>query len=361
MPTRRIRPCRILKIMIRKYIDKNAVSASPEDSDDLMSLRRVIKPGDRITGDTIRTIKQEKEYSRPDKGQRVKIRIALNVEKVSLDDVLDRLRVGGTIIESNNESIPHGTHHSLVVRINDRITISKKRWSEIEQKLINSRGDQENFVLLAIDTACCGIARLRGTHLESLPNIYSGAGGKRYKTDFNIEKFFEQVRRALLHAVGKDGTVIIFGPGETKRRLQNFLQKGDTYSMHIAEGIDSGGEDGIHVFTKSQAMRDIMSDSKLARVSHIIDEIMMLANKKSKRFTMGLEETARADEAGAIKLLVFSDKSIQTYDEEKVIRLLNGAEGKGAETFGVDSSTDLGLRITGLGGIVSILRYSIDT
>ena len=38
------------------------------------------------------------------------------------------------------------------------------------------------------------------------------------------------------------------------------------------EGIDSGGEDGIYTFTKSQTMREIMSESKLAKVSSIIDE-----------------------------------------------------------------------------------------
>ena len=51
--------------------------------------------------------------------------------------------------------------------------------------------------LLQIDTADCGIARLKGTHLEFMPNIYSGSGGKRYKTNFNIEKFFEQVQKAV--------------------------------------------------------------------------------------------------------------------------------------------------------------------
>ena len=70
-----------------------------------------IKENDKVIGDTTRVLKQEKDYSRPDKGERIKVRIALTVEKISLDDVLDRLRVGGTIFESSNESIPHGSHH----------------------------------------------------------------------------------------------------------------------------------------------------------------------------------------------------------------------------------------------------------
>ena len=114
-----------------------------------------------------------------------------------MDGVLDRLRVGGTISESSNESVPHGSHHSFILKLNDGITISKKKWLPIEKKLLESSNNQINFVLVAIDTADCGIARLRGTHIEFLPNIYSGSGGKRYKTNFNIEKFFEQTQQAI--------------------------------------------------------------------------------------------------------------------------------------------------------------------
>ena len=108
-------------------------------------------------------------------------------------------------------------------------------------------------------------------------------------------------------------------------------------------------------------MKEIMSESKLAKVSSIIDEIMLRANKKSRKFTMGFEETLKANQFGAVELLVFSDKAIQTNDEKKVIELLNDAESKGVKTYSVDSSTDIGLRVTGLGGMVSLLRYAIES
>ena len=75
-------------------------------------MRRIIKHGDRVIGNTTRVLKRDQDYSRPDKGERIRVRIALIVEKIALDGVLDKLRVGGTILESSNESVPHGTHHS---------------------------------------------------------------------------------------------------------------------------------------------------------------------------------------------------------------------------------------------------------
>ena len=347
--------------MITKIIDENLISVIPEDSEDLLNLRRIIKEDDKVIGDTTRVLKQDKDYSRPDKGERIKVRIALVVEKISLDGVLDRLRVGGTISESSNESVPHGSHHSFILKLNDGITISKKRWLPIEKKLLESSNNQVSFVLVAIDTADCGIARLRGTHLEFMPNIYSGSGGKRYKTSFNIEKFFEQIQQAIL-SIFKDGDIIVvFGPGETKKRFANFIQKSQKYEIHVVEGIDSGGEDGIYTFTKSQTMHEIMSDSKLAKAASIIDEIMILANKKSRKFTMGYNETFNANQMGAVESMVFSDKAIQDNDEQQIIDFLNNVESKGVKIYSVDSSTDIGLRVTGLGGIVSLLRYSMES
>ncbi len=349
--------------MITKIIDENSISVMPEDSDDLLNLRRIIKEDDKVIGDTTRVQKQDKDYSRPDKGERIKVRIALTVGKISLDDVLDRLRIGGTISESSNESVPHGSHHSFILKINDGITISKKKWLPVEKNLLESSNNQVGFVLVAIDTGDCGIARLRGTHLEFIPNIYSGSGGKRYKTNFNIEKFFEQVQQAVSTVLKEGDLIVVFGPGETKKRFANFIQKPQNiqkYKVQVVEGIDSGGEDGIYIFTKSQTMKEIMSDSKLAKASSIIDEIMLLANKKSGKFTMGFDETFNANQIGAVESLVFSDKAIQD-NEQKMMDFLNDVESKGVKIYSVDSSTDIGLRVTGLGGIVSLLRYAIGS
>ena len=192
-----------------------------------------------------------------------------------------------------------------------------------------------------------------------MPNMYSGSGGKRYKTNFNIEKFFEIVQQAISTILKKEDIIIIFGPGETKKRFSNHIQKSQKFNVKVVEGIDSGGEDGIYIFTKSQTMKEIMSDSNLSKASSIIDEIMVLANKKSRKFTMGFDETYNANQMGAVESLVFSDKAIQD-GEQRMVDFLNDVEEKGVKIYSVDSSTDIGLRVTGLGGIISLLRYTIE-
>ena len=349
--------------MITKIIDENSISCVPEDSDDLIILRRVIKSGDKIVGETIRVVKQEKDFARPDKGERIKIGLSLEVEKISLDNVLDRIRVGGIIKESNNESVPHGSHHSFIIKIDQPFNLLKKKWASVEKKLVTTKDNNPTFILIAIDTSDCGIGKLKGTHLHITPNIYSGSSGKQYKTNFKIENFFEEILKALLPVVKANYQIIVFGPGETKKKFVNFLAKtqiGQNNEIKTIEGVDSSGEDGIHIFTKSKSMKEIISNSKLAKVSGIIEQVMFLANKKSRKFTMGLEETRKANQYGAIDSLIFSEKIIQSHDEQDVINFLNDVESKGSKIYSVDATTDAGLRVTGLGGIISILRFAIE-
>lgn len=341
-----------------------------EDADDLFSLRRIIEDGDYVIADSTRVIKQVGEYARPDKGERIKVRVSIRVENISFDQSIDRLRIAGIITASSNELVSKGTHHSLTLRVGDSITIDKgRKWSNLEINILRKAGDTSGFILIAIDTQEAAIAKLSGTHLEIIPNIYSGKSGKRYpqavKKDSKTESFFEDIARTIsgLLIMEKDRfRAIIFGPGETKRRFYNFLSTTTDIDKNIflvLEGIDVAGEDGIYVFLRSSAMKEVMKTSKLASVSYIVDEIMSLVSKGENKFAIGIHEVQNAASIKAVNNLVLSDSIFRTAAESEVIRLLNLLEGQGAKVYAVDSSTDIGMRVSALGGVVALLRYAI--
>ena len=345
----------------------------PEDADDLLTLRRIIENGDYIIADTTRVIKQTKEYARPDKGERIKVRVSIRVENISLDDIVDRLRITGIITNTDNELVPRGTHHSLTVQVGDTITIDKNRkWNDVETNILRRAGNSTNFILVAIDAQEAAVAKVSGTHLKIIPNIYSGQSGKRYqhvaKNNPNIEIFFEDIAKTIQSmfsaaaSADNSSTIIIFGPGETKRRFYNALvekQKLEKGKVTLIDGVDVAGEDGIFVFLRSSALKEAMSSSKLATVSSILDEIMRLVHNGDSKYAMGMQEISNAASIKAIEYLVFSDSIFKTTDENDIVKLLNLVESQGAKSFAVDSSTDIGWRVSSLGGIVALLRYSI--
>lgn len=341
-----------------------------EDADDLFSLRRIVEGGDYVIADSTRLIKQVGEYARPDKGERIKVRLSIRVENISFDQSIDRLRISGVITASSSELVSKGTHHSLTLRVGDPITIDKgRKWSDLEISILRKPGDASGFILIAVDTQEAAIAKLSGTHLEIIPNIYSGKSGKRYpqaiKKDSKTESFFEDIARTIssLFITGKDTfKAIIFGPGETKRRFYNFLSSAtelDKSTFLVLEGIDVAGEDGIYVFLRSSAMKEVMKTSKLASVSLIVDEIMSLVSKGENKFAIGIHEVRNAASMKAINHLVLSNSIFETAAESEIIRLLNLLEGQGVKVYAVDSSTDIGMRVSALGGIVALLRYAI--
>jgi protein pelota len=344
----------------------------PEDADDLLTLRRIIENGDYVFADTTRVIKKVKEFARPDKGERIKVRVSVRVESISLDDIVDRLRITGIITNTDNELVPRGIHHSLTVQVGDTITVDKNRkWNDVETNILKRSGNSTNFILVAIDAQEAAVAKISGTHLKIIPNIYSGQSGKRYqhaaKNNPNIEIFFDGIAKTIQSmfsaaAAENNSTIIIFGPGETKRRFYNLLvekYKLEKGKVSLIDGVDVAGEDGIFVFLRSPAIKEAMSSSKLATVSSILDEIMRLVHKGDAKYAMGMQEVSNAASIKAIEYLVFSDSIFKTTDENDVVKLLNLLESQGAKSFAVDSSTDIGWRVSSLGGIVALLRYSI--
>jgi protein pelota len=345
----------------------------PRDADDLFTLRRTIENGDFVVGDTTRVIKHLKEYGRPERGERVKVRVSLKVESTALYDAVDRLRITGIITNTDNELVSRGSHHSMTVRIDDTIMIEKERkWQNAELSILTRSGNTEDFILVAIDTQVASVAKVSGTHIKLIPNIYSGQSGKRYKSSRksnpNIESFFEDVAKTIQSIVNNDGDndpcrAIIFGPGEAKRKLHNFLgtekYRFEKEKLTIVDGVDVAGEDGIYVFLRSSALKEAMSSSKLAAVSSILDDVLKLVHNGELKYGMGLEEVTYAASIKNIECVVFSDAIFKTSDEDTVLKVLNSIESYGGKIYAVDSSTDIGLRVSSLGGIVALLRYSI--
>jgi protein pelota len=342
----------------------NAFIIIPEDSDDLFILRRILEKDDLIIADTTRLIKQVKEYGRPDKGERVKVRVAIKVEQSKLDSAVDRLRISGIITDTNNEMVPKGMHHSLSVHAGDIVIVDKGRgWRDIELRMLKRSASGASFILVAIDTQEAAVAKVSGTNVKVIPNIYSGQSGKRYQTkNPNIETYLIDIAKTVSSIIGENDKVIIFGPGETRRRFFNILVSKENIlkeRVKVVDGLDVAGEDGIFVFLRSAAMREVMSASKLAAVSSMLDKVMLMVNRGEAKFAMGMNEVSQAAALKAIEAVVFSDSIFKTADEEVIVKLLNLIESHGAKTFAVDSSTDIGLRVSSLGGIVAILRYAV--
>jgi protein pelota len=102
-----------------------------------------------------------------------------------------------------------------------------------------------------------------------------------------------------------------------------------------------------------------MSSSKISFVSAILENIMLQVSRGEEKYVMGFREVDEAIKLKSVESLVFSNSIFKDLKEEQIINMLNTAETYGANVYAVDSSTDIGLRVSALGGIVALLRYQI--
>jgi protein pelota len=246
------------------------------------------------------------------------------------------------------------------------IILEKKQWKKIQADILKNSGNDTIYLLISIDIQEAAIALVTGTHVKILPNIYSGQSGKRFQgsrmINANIESFFEEILlgiRSVTNLHAQKQMLILFGPGETKRRFFNFLTKEFNEKITVLEGIDVAGEDGIFVSLRSTSLKELLKASKIGIVSSLLDKLIYLIHSNDPKYAIGVNEVRNAVDNKSIESLIYSNSILEKLDEVEFIDLLNSTEAVGAKIYGVDASTDIGLRVSSLGGIVGLLRFAI--
>ncbi len=355
-------------MIIHRLVPKaGLVVLTPEDAEDLWVIRRIVTAGDLVSGETTRVVKEVGDYVRPDKGERISVSITLKVDHVSLDSALERLRILGEIVSTSNEMVSKGVSHSLAVTPMKKIGLKKEQQqlSQLEISLLKKdKGEEAGFLLVAIDRREAGLGLVKGVHLQIFPTVHSGFSGKFYReAPKPLEPFFKKVEETLQSLFQPGRAVYVFGPGTTRNEFVNYLTKSGSVlapSAQLVEGVDSTGDDGIYLALHSKNLREKISESKLGKAAEMLEEMLRRVSVGDERLAIGFSDAMAAAEAGAVESLLVSDRIFELgVEEEDVIRLLNTVEGRRGAAFLIDPSTDLGVQVSKLGGVVALLRYSV--
>ena len=334
-----------------------------ESSEDLWTLRRLITRGDIVVTRSSRVIKREEEFSRPDKGERVRVTIALAVEEVHLDSSIERVRLRGTIVETSDESVSKAGSHSVTLSPGHSLTLKKERWGHLEIKLVRStEAASKRFILLAIDRRDAGVGALSGSHLSVLTTIESGLGGKMSEEQ-SSKPYFTKVVSVVSQAYGAGDEVVVAGPGNTKNVIANLLKQSlKSAEVRVLEGFDMTGLDGIRFLVKDAAFQQVAKGSMLVEMQQLVTEFVKRVSSGDPRAVHSLPRVKEAAAVGAVEACAVSDDVFSSgIDEDDLVRVLNSIEARGGSVHLADSSMEYGKQISAFGGIVALLRYSLKT
>ncbi len=349
-------------MIVSSFIPKQGTcSLIVESPDDLWTLRRLIRAGDTIVSKSSRVSKREDEYSRPDRGERIKVTIALLVESISLDSSVGRLRVRGRITETSDDSISTAGSHSVSISTGFGLTLKKRDWSSVDTAILNSAKTSRRFLTVAIDRREAGIGLLTGSHLSILSTVDSGASGKGGQ-EVDPEPYLKKVVGVLRNSWREGDMIVVAGPGHTKLSLANRISSDAEMGRNctVVEGFDLSGSDGVRNLVKFEGFRKVARDSILVEVQAIVEEVVTRIARGDGKVAYTLSRVRQAAEAGAVDACVTSDDVFsQNVDEQSVVDTLNIVEQKGGRVFLSDSSLETGKQVSSFGGMVATLRYAL--
>jgi len=354
-------------LIVSEFIPKQGICRlTVESPDDLWTLRRLLAQGDTVVTKSSRVSKREGDYTRPDKGERIKVTIALKIEGITLDSSVGRLRIRGKIVEASDDSVTKAGSHSLLISPGQELTIKKEDWGPSDTRVLSSStASERRFLLVAIDRREAGVGLLTGSHLTIVSTLESGASGKggSSQKEVDMQPYFRKVLELLKATRREDDVVVVAGPGNTKLTMENLLRKDPDLRKNevLVEGFDLSGADGVRALVKSDGFRKVASDSVLVEVQEAVEEAIRRISRGERRIAYTLARVSEAANAGAVeKCIVSDDVFTNNLDENELVKTLNGIEEKGGKVFLCDSSLETGKQVSALGGIVALLRYDLS-
>ena len=142
------------------------IRLTPENTEDLWHIERILQPGDFIISRTFRRFKA----TEGDAGEKKPVTMKLLVEKVEFSRFANRLRVTGKIIEGTPEEfVQQGSYHTVDIEQDFPFSIIKEKWmshhlARIKQAIAETK--RPKMGMLVLDEGRAIYATLRGYGVE---------------------------------------------------------------------------------------------------------------------------------------------------------------------------------------------------
>lgn len=343
---------------------RGIIDLVPETLDDLWNLSHIIEPGDLVSSKTTRRIQDSTgERLRSDRGIKKTFFLGIRVEEMNYHKYTGKLRATGIIEQGPEDLVPLGSHHTLDLKLNYSIKITKERWSRwsikrLKEAIKASKKPSAVIVAIEDDVADLGIIRQYG--IEYYGPITGSVSGKRVIQKNRkkvITDFFTDVANTLENF--KDiQSIVIAGPGFSKGDFYEFLS--DKYpeqaKIALVESTGAGGRAGIGEVLKKGIIEKMATEGRIAHEMRLVDNVLGEIGKSSNKVTYGKSQVKEAANAGAVQDLLVIDNLVR---ERGIEQVMDVVENMGGKVMIISSEHDGGKQLTALGGIAALLRYNM--
>ncbi|WP_406658202.1 mRNA surveillance protein pelota [Methanolobus sp. ZRKC2] len=332
------------------------IAVTPETLDDLWHLKYIIEKGDIVFALTKRKADSASDKLRPEKMEKKNVRLGIRVEDLEFHRFSNRLRIHGVI----EQGMDTGSYHTLNIEDGTNVSIVKT-WKKDQVERIDeaeASSKRPKVVVVAVEEgdADIGLVRHYGIELYSHITQSSGKGEGTLR-----EAFFSEIVDPLVHAASGSEAIVVAGPGFTKEDFLKYLtsKEPELASRAIVEDTASVGMSGFQEVLKRGAVDRIMEESRIARESKLMDELLKEISTDGK-VSYGLDEVKSAQDFGAIETLLVADEFLRMEREKGSIDdFLQSVEHSRGNIVIFSTIFEPGQKLLSLGGIAALLRFKI--
>jgi protein pelota len=333
------------------------IRLTPENTEDLWHIERILQPGDKIRAKSWRRYKAVEG----DAGEKKAVNLTLGVEKVEFSPFANRLRVTGKILEGTPvEFVQLGSYHTVDVEQDFAVSIIKDKWmahhlSRIKQAITETK--RPKLAMLVLDESKAIFATLRGYGVHYELELENNASMRDEKFDEKAQRFFGEIVKKLQSL--SVGRIIVAGPGFGKENLMKFIkQKSPELGKKIIlEHCSYAERSGINELMKRGVVSKVAGEERAAVELELMDNFSMEIGKDSGLVAYGLAEVRKAVEASAVETLLVEDELLRNSKEIEAV--VEEAEKLKVRLVIFTHDSDGGRELDGYGGFAALLKFRL--
>lgn len=335
---------------------EGAIHLQVQNADDLWHLHNLVETGDLVRAMTYRREEAATDKLRPERGEKVRVKLGIKVEQTEYQDFSDRLRITGVIVEGPQDL---GRHHTLNLGVGDDITLVKQTWREHHMRRIKEAieaTERPQVTVLAIDDEEALIAEIRQMGVREVAVIRADHHGKMFPGSDTRRAYFTQIL-SKLSSMEVGPALLVVGPGFEREEFAKFVR--EKYP-ELAEKIRSHGTSQAGMAGIQEAMRSglgakVLEETRVAQETRLVERLLEEIAKNGL-YAYGPEEVRNAIEAGAVETLLVTDTKVKDLAVEDLMHKVESARGR---VVIVSSRHEAGKKLEGLGGLGAVLRFPI--
>lgn len=335
----------------------NRLRLQIESPEDLYYTSLIIDEGDLVTAWTTRQVRIER-VAESERGERVRVKLTVQVKKVEFQRFSDSLRILGVVVEAPEWLSVKGSHHTIGLKPGDEVEIVKTSLLKHHERLLQLALTATQLIgILSFDVDEAAAALLRPQGLEVIATIGLPKPGKEGSLKEQLKTAIRKVLPQLLASLKSRGArdVVVAAP---RLVLEVLSEVGVTASRFIE--VSEGGLAGLYEMVRRNALRELVTEEVYSKPRDLMKELIERLSRSPGRVAMGLEEVRRAAEARAIEALLILDEALLSEDRARVLTVLENAAATARNIVVVPPDLEGVELLRKSGGLAALLYFEVD-